>query len=100
MVTIKDIKKLAELSRLDISSEEEQMYVKDFESIFGYVDLLGKAVTESGKTEKDLAELHNVMREDTDVIESGVYTEEILKNMPDTEKGYLRVKKILNQGHE
>ena len=100
MVTIKDIKKLAELSRLEISEKEEEMYVKDFESIFGYVDLLGKAVTESGKGEKDLAQLHNVMREDVDVIDSEVYTEDILKNMPDTEKGYLKVKKILNQGHE
>ena len=97
MVTKNDIKKLAELSRLELSSSDEEKYVKDFDSILGYIDQLSKAVTESGKEEKDLAELRNVMRLDEKPHEGGLYSEQIKKNMPDTEKGYLRVKKILNQ---
>ena len=96
MVTIKDIKKLAELSRIELSPEEEQMYIKNFDSILGYVDLLRKAVTESGKGEKDLAELRNVMRQDENPHKGGIYSDQIQTNMPDTDRGYLKVKKILN----
>ena len=100
MTTKEEIKKLSELARLDLSLEDEEKYIKDFDSILGYIDQLSKAVTESGKKEKDLAELRNVMREDGEPHETGLYTEQILTNMPTTEKGYLKVKKILKQEHE
>ncbi|MCH7756645.1 hypothetical protein IIC45_00975, partial [Patescibacteria group bacterium] len=41
--------------------------------------------------------LTNVMREDKDPHESGVFTDVLLEAMPKEEKGFLKVKKILNQ---
>ncbi len=65
----------------------------DLESILGYVEQIGEAVTE---THEPLAGVHrNVMREDGEPHESGKYTKDILNEMPKVKDGYLETKKIL-----
>lgn len=96
MVTIKDIEKLSELSRLDIPEDEKQGFVEDLESVLGLIDQIQKAVTDSGKDEKDLSPHRNIMRDDIDPHKTSEYTESIVANIPDSHDGYLKVKKILN----
>jgi aspartyl-tRNA(Asn)/glutamyl-tRNA(Gln) amidotransferase subunit C len=95
---LEDVKKLANLARIDMSESEMEEIAKDFDSILAYVDQIRKVSASSAK--QGLAEsedyfLQNVMREDVVTNKTGEYTEKILKNAPDTESGFLKVKQIL-----
>lgn len=94
-----DIKKLADLARIDMSDEEMIGIAKDFDAILAYVS----QVQEVSKL-KNIQPLHdnsdnyflqNVMREDIVTNERDEYTEKILDNAPDTQDGFLKVKQIL-----
>ena len=90
---IEDVQKLATLSRIDINEDEQKELLKDLESILGYVSEIQEVVTKERNVE--MIEYGNVMREDEDAHDSGVYTKDILKEAPSTKDGYIRVKKIL-----
>ncbi len=93
MISAKEIKHLAELARIEVGKGETVALAKDIEAILGYVTLVQKAAQGTGKPEK-LA-LVNVLREDAHPHESGVYTDALLSAAPETEDGYVKVKKIL-----
>ena len=92
-----DIKKLATLARIDMSESEIMEIAKDFDAILSYVGQV-KEATKSISARKDLAEefsLFNVMRDDAVTNNEGAYSEKIIKEMPDTQDGFLKVKQIL-----
>lgn len=95
MISKEEIEKLAELSRIDITEEENKQLVKDIESILGYVSDIQEVA--SKETVSEAGDLRNVMRIDGEPHESGKYTKDIVEEMPKSEKGYLKVKKILSQ---
>jgi len=98
---LEDVKKLADLARIDMSEEEMAEIAKDFDSILAYVGQVKEASklisTRQGLAEKKSEDyfLHNIMREDVVTNNRGEYTEKIFKNAPDTENGFLKVKQIL-----
>lgn len=94
-----DIKKLADLARIDMSDNEMQEIAKSFDSILAYV---GQVQEVSKLKDKDVTErksddyfINNVMREDVVTNKGGEYTEKILKQAPDEDGGFLKVKQIL-----
>lgn len=93
MIGKKDIEKLAKLSRIEISEQEQALLEKDMESILGYVSQIKEAVSKTPPKEAGL--LHNVIREDTTPHKKGMYTEEIMAEVPEKENGYVKVKQIL-----
>ena len=96
MIELKDIEKLAELSRINVSGEEKQTFLKDIESILNYVDQI-KTVAEGADMtmSRQETELVNVFREDKDCHDSGRFTEALIESAPEKENGFIRVKKIL-----
>ena len=88
-----EVKKLAELSRLHIEEAEMETLASELEAILGYVEDVKKVVGASA--EGGTSPLKNVFRDDGNPHESGIYTDKILKGAPETERGYLKVKKIL-----
>ncbi|OGD68690.1 hypothetical protein A2996_02990 [Candidatus Campbellbacteria bacterium RIFCSPLOWO2_01_FULL_34_15] len=90
---IKDIEKLALLARIELSEEEKQKMVKEMDSILVFIDQIQKA--DVNITEREAGEVRNIMREDGEPHESGIYTEDILKEAPKTRGDYVEVKKIL-----
>lgn len=88
---IKDVENLAELSKLELSSEEKQSMLSDMEGILGYVKQIESV--DVGGSEEDL-KLYNVWRED--VLDSRKFSSELIsKQFPDAQDGFLKVKKIL-----
>lgn len=94
MITIEDIQKLAELSRIKIAPEEQESLRSQIESILVYVDQIKKA-SEVSEAKPEIGGLHNVMREDSAPHAPGQFTEKILSSAPAREDDYLKVKKIL-----
>lgn len=94
MIEIKDIEKLAELSRIRVSDADKKIFLKDIESILGYVDLIKKVAGNDQAAVRE-PELRNVFREDINSHDSGQFTESLLECAPKKEDGYIKVKKIL-----
>ena len=90
-MNIKDVENLAELARLELVDEEKQQLLKDMEGILNYVKQI-----ESVKLEDIEAEYstYNIWRED--VTDSREFSQELItKQFPDSQDGFLKVKKIL-----
>lgn len=90
-----EVLKLAKLARIKLSDTEATVLSNEFESILNYVGEV-KSIS-SSKTQLSLKNfpVRNVMREDSDGHESGMYTEKILSEAPAREGNYFKVKKIL-----
>ena len=94
-ISTDEVKKFAQLSRLTLTDEEVLKMQKEIESILTYVATIQKVeLSETDDPSPHLA-LTNVMREDTDPEEGGLYTEDLLAQAPRRERGFVKVKKIL-----
>ncbi len=96
MLSADELKKLAQLSRISVSDEELATIGQEIEPILNYVKEVSSVVAgDSTGAAAAAPVLRNVVRDDGKPLPTGAFTEAILKNMPDTEDGYLKVKKIL-----
>lgn len=96
-ITLDDIKKLAEMSRIDMSKEEMEGIARDFGPILDYVDQIRKAKEMLGGKDEKLArkDLTNVLRDDVYDETRPDFSSQIISNMPEKEGRYLKVDKIL-----
>ncbi|MEX0933708.1 MAG: Asp-tRNA(Asn)/Glu-tRNA(Gln) amidotransferase subunit GatC [Candidatus Paceibacterota bacterium] len=86
--------KLADLAHIEISDTEAEKLVRDLSSIVEYVSHL-QEVSGVEALEKKVGAFHNIMREDENPHDSGIYTEKLLNEAPEREGDYIKVKKIL-----
>lgn len=86
-----DLDRLADLSRLSVSEEEKEKYLKDFEAILSYVSEIAKV---EGKTTSSKQTLVNVFRDDVVTTVPGSFTKEFLEQAPEKENGYVKVKQV------
>jgi aspartyl-tRNA(Asn)/glutamyl-tRNA(Gln) amidotransferase subunit C len=91
---IKDVENLAELARLDLSTEEKEAILRDMDGILEYVKTIEQV--EVGDVEPEY-DLKNVWREDDpkDEDERGFSPALVVGQFPDKQDGFLKVKKIL-----
>lgn len=90
---LKDVEKLAKLSRIELSESEKESVLADLKSILGYVEQIESVST--GEIEMIDEPLRNVMREDGMPHESGAHTDILLGVAPESQDGYIKVKQIL-----
>lgn len=93
-----DIDKLAQLARLDIPTDEKEELKKDVSAILGYVTQI-QSVEVDEESSTNVGSVYNRLREDINPHESGLYTNELMKEVPHTVskdgETYVSVKKIL-----
>ena len=90
-MNIKDVESLAELAKLELTAEEKQNLLTDFDSILAYVKQIEEVKIEDIKP---IATHYNVWREDA--AESREFSKEsVIEQFPDSQNGFLKVKKIL-----
>ncbi len=96
MVTIQEIEKLASLARVELKDAEKEKLRADVDAILGYVSELQKISGIDGEGNHAHSQApFNVMREDGQPHESGIYTETLVGSAPRREGDYVKVKKIL-----
>lgn len=90
----KMIEYLSDLSRIDLSEEEQDSLLQDLESILNYIDLLNEVDTEGVEPcNHVLADMCNVMRED--VTGEVLPRETFLNNSPAQIGGMIRVPPVI-----
>ena len=101
---IKDIENLAKLARIKLTEQEKKELLSDMDSILGYVKQIKdmKAEKTSARNASGIADaggeskygVYNIWRKDE--IQSREFSHElIMRQFPDSQDGFLKVKKIL-----
>lgn len=93
MVSKEEIKKLATLARMQIEEGEIERLAPELDAILSYVSQIDKAL-ETVETPTILRS-ENIFREDVVTTKEGEYTKDLLALSPQSEKGFVKVKKIL-----
>ncbi len=93
MISKEDVKKLAILSRLEISEGELESVSKEIGSILEYVGTIDSAI--AGEEKNDSPEIYNNLREDDYINETGLETEVLLASAPKRENNLVKVKKVM-----
>ncbi|MCA2002102.1 MAG: Asp-tRNA(Asn)/Glu-tRNA(Gln) amidotransferase subunit GatC [Chloroflexi bacterium] len=87
------VKRVANLARLGIAEEEAEKFSAQFSSIIDYFNMLNEADTENVPPASDIANAENVLRED--VVKPSMSREEFIKNVPNSERGYVKAPTVL-----
>lgn len=95
MATTEEVKKLAALARIEIGDAELKKFTKEFDAILAYVGQLEK-LNLPKDVGREKPPLRNVMREDGEPHEAGIYTEKLAKQFPAREGDALVVKQIIS----
>jgi aspartyl-tRNA(Asn)/glutamyl-tRNA(Gln) amidotransferase subunit C len=89
-----DIRKLARLSRLQLTDAEVAKYQKELSAIVDYFEQLQEVDTTELEPTSQVTGLVNVVRAD-DPIQYGVTPDALLKNAPATADGQFKVKRMI-----
>ncbi len=95
MITKEDIQNLADLARIEVAEGEMERLRSSMEGILNYISEVREVSGEEAEKTIETGALRNVFREDTEPHQQGQYTVGVLKNAPDKEGEYVKVKKIL-----
>ncbi len=89
MVTEKDVLQIAELADVGIGDAEPGTFTHQFNAILEYFDILDR-VEGTGQVAHELI---NILREDE--IEPSLPQEEVLRNAPATEDGFIKAPRVM-----
>jgi len=92
-----NVKHIAKLARLGLTKEEEKKFAKDLSSILDFVAKLNEIDTKGVEATAHISGILNVWRPDetNSICQDKSAKETILKNAPAKEKGYFKVKRVL-----
>lgn len=94
-VEVATVRRLAELSKLSFSENEETEMVDGLNEMIAFVDKLKELDTANVEPLVFMTDETNVLRED--VVEAPISQAEALKNAPSKDMYYFRVPKVIKQ---
>ncbi len=95
MIEKKDIQKLASLSRMKLSDEETDRFTREIDSILAYVHQINEVADIDTVKDPSNYPHRNAFREDVDNRDLNPDTSILIKSAPESQDGYVKVKKIL-----
>lgn len=87
-----DLDNLSLLARITVREEEKDEMLAEMQAILGYVSEINEV---SGNIEREKGVHYNIVREDTVTKEPGSSTDDLLREAPETEDGYVKVAQVL-----
>lgn len=92
MISRDDIKKCAELIRVELTAEEEEKFFNQLSSILGYFEKLNELDLENIEPIYQVTGQKNIFREDA--VTNISRAEEMLRNAPEREGDFIKVKSV------
>lgn len=94
-ISREEVEHIAELSRIELSEDEVQKFAREISDVLGYVRQLQEVDTEDVEPIAQVTGKTNVFRED-EMVDCGDEAKGlIMRNCPDSQDGYIKVKQIL-----
>ncbi|MEK4967155.1 Asp-tRNA(Asn)/Glu-tRNA(Gln) amidotransferase subunit GatC [Cytobacillus sp. FSL R7-0696] len=93
-ITIDEVKHVANLARLAITEEEAEQFQHQLDAIISFAEELNELDTNHVEPTSHVLDMNNVLREDEAT--KGLPQEEVLKNAPDSQDGYIKVPSIMD----
>lgn len=93
-MTIRDVERVAALSRLELSESEKERYAQQLDAILKFVDQLNRLDTNDVDPTTHVIPLANVMRDDE--VRPSWPLEDVFRNAPDEEDGQFKVPSVLD----
>jgi aspartyl-tRNA(Asn)/glutamyl-tRNA(Gln) amidotransferase subunit C len=93
-LTREDVLKLAQLARLDLTTDEIEKYRAELSEILQYVEQLQSTDVKGLEPTRQVTGLTNVTRRD-EVKDYGYEPRDLLKNVPATKDHQIKVKRML-----
>jgi aspartyl-tRNA(Asn)/glutamyl-tRNA(Gln) amidotransferase subunit C len=93
-ISKKEVEKIAQLARLELSKDEIKTYSEQLSDILAYVNQLQEVDTKHVPTTTQVTGLSNVMRED--VVIGCDNPEELVKQAPEHENNLIKVKAVFD----
>ena len=84
-----EVRKIAELSRLSLSSDELKKRTEDMNNIINYMDTLNEIDTDNVEELYNVNDMSNLLRDDT--FEQSLEKKDVLKNSPSSNDDYIEV---------
>jgi aspartyl-tRNA(Asn)/glutamyl-tRNA(Gln) amidotransferase subunit C len=94
-ISKQEVEHVAKLARLDITESEKETFSKQLSSILTYIEELKSWDTTGVEPTATVLEQTNVLREDR--ARPSLVVEQVVMNAPDSDGGYFRVPKILEE---
>ncbi|MDR2708457.1 MAG: Asp-tRNA(Asn)/Glu-tRNA(Gln) amidotransferase subunit GatC [Elusimicrobiota bacterium] len=91
-----ELKDTAFLARIDILEEEQEKYLKDLNFMMEYIEILQKPDVRSLAPTTHVTALRNVWRDDIVVQSSDELLSDLLKEAPEIEGRFFKIKKVIN----
>ena len=95
-ISEEQVKHVAKLAKLSFSPEELTGFTEQLSKIIDMVELLEEVDTTGVPFTSNVAEAINVMRED--VSQEGTDRNELMRNVPESQDGYIKVPAIIDNG--
>jgi len=92
MISKDDIKKCAQLARIELTEAEEEKFFSQLSSILGYCEKLSELDLENVEPTYQVTGQKNIFREDE--VTNSDRQEEMLRNAPEQEGGFMKVKSV------
>jgi aspartyl-tRNA(Asn)/glutamyl-tRNA(Gln) amidotransferase subunit C len=94
MLLKKEVQKIANLARIEISDDEAEKYSSELSDILGFVEKLNEADTAGVEPIAHITGAKNVMREDKIIEYSKETKENIIKNFPEKKDRFNKVRAV------
>ena len=88
-ISEQEVRKIAELSRLSLSSDELKKRTEDMNNILNYMDTLNEIDTDHVEELYNVNDMSNPLRNDT--FEKSLEKKDVLKNSPSSNDDYIEV---------
>ncbi len=93
MITIPDVEHVARLARLELTTEEKNLFAGQMDAILGYAEKLNQLNTDAIQPTSHAVPMENAFREDR--VQPSIGTGKALANAPDPVLGFYRVPRVI-----
>ena len=97
MLSKKEVKHIAQLSRIKLSEEEVKKYQQQLSVILDYFKEIQKVETKNILPMANTSGIKNVFRQDKPILESGERRKKLIEAAPSKEKNFIKVKEVFDQ---
>ena len=88
-ISEQEVRKIAALSRLSLSSDELKKRTEDMNNILNYMDTLNEIDTDNVDELYNVHDMNNALRDDS--FEESLDKKDVLKNSPSSNEDYIEV---------